>query len=101
MLRLLKKLRKNTNGAAGIEYGFLAALIAMAAIVSMQAVGIYLNTLFDGIASASDAASGEGGGNGGGNGNGNNGNGNGNGGGNGNGNNGNGNGNGGSNGGKP
>ncbi|TDI61835.1 MAG: Flp family type IVb pilin [Alphaproteobacteria bacterium] len=97
MLRLLKKLRKNTKGAAGIEYGFLAALIAMAAIVSMQAVGVSLNTLFDGIASASDAASGDGGGNGGGNGN----NGNGNGGGNGNGNNGNGNGNGGSNGGKP
>lgn len=66
MLRLLRKLRKNTKGAAGIEYGFLAALIAVAGIVSLQAVGFSLNTLFDGIASASDAASGESGGNGGG-----------------------------------
>jgi len=64
MLKLLKKLGKNNKGTAVIEYGFLAGLIAVAAIVSMQALGVSLNSIYDGIASASDAASGDGGNNG-------------------------------------
>ena len=38
------KLIKNTKGATAIEYGLIAALIAVAAIAAMQSVGNKLNT---------------------------------------------------------
>jgi pilus assembly protein Flp/PilA len=41
------KLIKNTKGATAIEYGLIAALIAVAAIAAMQSVGNKLNTTFN------------------------------------------------------
>jgi pilus assembly protein Flp/PilA len=46
MARLLK-LIKNTEGATAIEYGLIAALIAVAAIGAMQGIGSKLNTTFN------------------------------------------------------
>lgn len=42
----LKKFFKDESGATAIEYGLLVALIAIAAIVGMGAVGTNLEALF-------------------------------------------------------
>ena len=44
------KLLKNTKGATAIEYGLIAALIAVAAIAAMQGIGNKLNTTFNNVA---------------------------------------------------
>jgi pilus assembly protein Flp/PilA len=43
------RLIKNTKGATAIEYGLIAALIAVAAIAAMQSVGNKLNTTFNNV----------------------------------------------------
>jgi pilus assembly protein Flp/PilA len=43
------KLIKNSKGATAIEYGLIAALIAVAAITAMQSVGSKLNTTFNNV----------------------------------------------------
>lgn len=43
------KLLKNVKGATAIEYGLIAALIAVAAIGAMQGVGSKLNTTFNNV----------------------------------------------------
>jgi pilus assembly protein Flp/PilA len=45
-LTLLAKLLKNEDGATAIEYGLIAALIAVAAVAAMTTVGTNLTTLF-------------------------------------------------------
>jgi pilus assembly protein Flp/PilA len=50
MSRALTKLFKNENGATAIEYGLIAALIAVAAIAAFQLVGTNLSDTFHGIA---------------------------------------------------
>ena len=42
----LAELLKNEDGATAIEYGLIAALIAVAAVVAMTAVGTNLAALF-------------------------------------------------------
>ena len=44
------KLIKNQKGATAIEYGLIAALIAVAAIGAMQGIGNKLNTTFNNVA---------------------------------------------------
>jgi pilus assembly protein Flp/PilA len=46
------KLIKNNKGATAIEYGLIAALIAVAAITAMQGVGTTLNSTFSEVDSA-------------------------------------------------
>jgi pilus assembly protein Flp/PilA len=43
------KLIKNEEGATAIEYGLIAALIAVAAIGAMQGIGNRLNTTFNNV----------------------------------------------------
>jgi pilus assembly protein Flp/PilA len=43
------KLIKNNKGATAIEYGLIAALIAVAAIAAMQNIGTKLNTTFNNV----------------------------------------------------
>jgi len=43
------KLIKNNKGATAIEYGLIAALIAVAAIGAMQGIGSKLGTTFNNI----------------------------------------------------
>jgi pilus assembly protein Flp/PilA len=45
------KLIKNEKGATAIEYGLIAALIAVAAIAAMSSVGSRLSTTFNNVAS--------------------------------------------------
>ena len=45
-MKFIKKLRKNEEGATAIEYGLIAALIAVAAITAMGALGNQLSATF-------------------------------------------------------
>ena len=45
-MKMIKKLFKNEEGATAIEYGLIAALIAVAAIASMSALGDNLDNTF-------------------------------------------------------
>jgi len=40
---------KNNKGATAIEYGLIAALIAVAAIGAMQGIGTKLNSTFNNV----------------------------------------------------
>ena len=46
MTKMLNALRRNTRGATAIEYGLIAALIAVAAIAAMQGMGTQLKSTF-------------------------------------------------------
>ena len=46
------KLLKNQKGATAIEYGLIAALIAVAAIGAMQGIGTKLGTTFNNVSNA-------------------------------------------------
>jgi len=46
MFNILRRLRKNESGATAIEYGLIAALIAVAAITAMTTLGDNLTDIF-------------------------------------------------------
>ena len=46
------KLFRNEEGATAIEYGLIAALIAVAAIGAMQGIGTKLNVTFNNVSNA-------------------------------------------------
>jgi pilus assembly protein Flp/PilA len=46
------KMLKNEKGATAIEYGLIAALIAVAAIGAMQSIGTKLGTTFNNVSNA-------------------------------------------------
>lgn len=46
-MNMIKKLFKNEDGATAIEYGLIAALIAIAAIVAMGSLGNTLSNTFN------------------------------------------------------
>jgi pilus assembly protein Flp/PilA len=50
------KLIKNEKGATAIEYGLIAALIAVAAIAAMSNIGSSLSSTFSGVSSCLDSA---------------------------------------------
>ena len=50
-MKFFRKLRRNEEGATAIEYGLIAALIAVAAITAMQSLGSELNTTFNTVQS--------------------------------------------------
>ena len=58
-MKFINKLRRNEEGATAIEYGLIAALIAVAAITAMQSLGNELSTTFNKVSttmSSSNAA---------------------------------------------
>ena len=48
MIKFFKMIR-NEKGATAIEYGLIAALIAVAAIGAMQSIGTKLGTTFNNV----------------------------------------------------
>ncbi len=50
-MKFFAKLIRNEDGATAIEYGLIAALIAVAAITAMQGLGTQLNTTFTKVSS--------------------------------------------------
>ena len=55
-MRLITKLFRDEAGATAIEYGLIAALIAVAAITAFTAVGASLDGTFTGISAKLDGA---------------------------------------------
>ncbi len=51
-MKFFNKLFADEQGATAIEYGLIAALIAVAAIGAMQGLGSQLNTTFSTVASS-------------------------------------------------
>jgi pilus assembly protein Flp/PilA len=49
-MKIFRKLMRNEKGATAIEYGLIAALIAVAAITAMQGLGKQLNSTFTNVA---------------------------------------------------
>ena len=49
MAKFLLKMLSNNRGATAIEYGLLAALIAVAVIGGMKAVGTQLNSTYTNV----------------------------------------------------
>lgn len=50
MQQIIKSLANDESGATAIEYGMIAALIAVTIIASLQVVGTNLSTKFTAIA---------------------------------------------------
>jgi pilus assembly protein Flp/PilA len=48
-MKFINKLIRNEDGATAIEYGLIAALIAVAAITAMGSLGGELSSTFSGI----------------------------------------------------
>ena len=53
-MKIFRKLLKNEKGATAIEYGLIAALIAVAAIAAMQGLGTSLNATFTDVSDCLD-----------------------------------------------
>jgi pilus assembly protein Flp/PilA len=51
MLTYLKNLRNDERGVTAIEYGLIAAFIAVVIIVAVKALGTSLSTTFNSVAS--------------------------------------------------
>ncbi len=49
-MQFLKSFAADQDGATAIEYGLIAALIAVVCIVAMQTIGRNLNTTFTSVA---------------------------------------------------
>ena len=49
MLKTIMQAVRDTRGATAIEYGLIAALIAVAAITAMQGLGNKLKTTFSNV----------------------------------------------------
>ena len=50
-MQTIRKFFKNNKGATAIEYGLIAALIAVAAIAAMQGLGNKLKNTFNNVSS--------------------------------------------------
>ena len=48
-MKVIKKILKNENDATAIEYGLIAALIAVAAITAMTTLGTKLTSTFTNV----------------------------------------------------
>ena len=51
-MQYFRKMLKDTKGATAIEYGLIAALIAVAAIIAFESLGLSLVDIFTTIADA-------------------------------------------------
>jgi pilus assembly protein Flp/PilA len=48
-MKILRNLVKNSKGATAIEYGLIAALIAVAAVTAMGSLGTKISTTFNNV----------------------------------------------------
>jgi pilus assembly protein Flp/PilA len=56
MLTSFKNLLRDESGATAIEYGLIAALVSVAAIVALQNLGSSLETMFSTVSTSLDNA---------------------------------------------
>lgn len=57
-MTLVRRFIRNEEGATAIEYGLIAALVAIAAITALQSVGSQLTATFNRVATDLDTANG-------------------------------------------
>ncbi|HEX6980596.1 MAG TPA: Flp family type IVb pilin [Alphaproteobacteria bacterium] len=57
MRHLFNRLLRDESGATAIEYGLIAALVSVAAIVALQAMGTSLTNIFNVVRGELDEAS--------------------------------------------
>ena len=57
MLSLIKSLTRDQSGATAIEYGLIAALVAIAAMGGMSLLGTSLNSIFSSVGTTLQSAS--------------------------------------------
>jgi len=57
MLKTLKTFVKDESGATAIEYGLIAALVAVGLIAALTALGGSLQTIFNKVSTVLNAAS--------------------------------------------
>lgn len=50
MLKFLNSIRRDEEGATAIEYGLIAALVAIALVTALGGLGTSLDNMFDGVA---------------------------------------------------
>ncbi|MBO6505081.1 MAG: Flp family type IVb pilin [Kordiimonadaceae bacterium] len=55
MLKFMKKFRRDEEGATAIEYGLIAALVAIALITALNGLGTSLDGMFTGVSDTLDA----------------------------------------------
>ncbi|MFK4791987.1 Flp family type IVb pilin [Sphingobium sp. ZW T5_29] len=53
-MQFIRKMLKNEKGATAIEYGLIAALIAVAAIGAMSSIGTKLTNTFNNVSNNLD-----------------------------------------------
>ena len=58
MIRTLIRFAEDEDGATAIEYGLIAALVSVAAIGALTAMGNSLSTMFNTVSSALSGAAG-------------------------------------------
>lgn len=56
MINTIHNLLRDESGATAIEYGLIAALVSVAAIGALQAMGGSLNTIFSSVSDTLDSA---------------------------------------------
>ncbi len=56
MINVIRNLIKDESGATAIEYGLIAALVSVAAIGALTAMGTSLNTMFTAVSTALNGA---------------------------------------------
>ncbi len=56
MISKLRRFFKDKSGATAIEYGLIAALVSVAAVVALQTLGGSLNAMFGVVSATLDAA---------------------------------------------
>jgi pilus assembly protein Flp/PilA len=56
MFKIIRSFAKDESGATAIEYGLIAALVSVAAIGALTALGGSLNTMFSTVSSAVSGA---------------------------------------------
>jgi pilus assembly protein Flp/PilA len=56
MIKVLQDILRNETGATAIEYGLIAALVSIAAIGALTAMGSSLDTMFTSVANELETA---------------------------------------------
>ncbi len=56
MIKTIQKTLADESGATAIEYGLIAALVSVAGIVALEAMGTSLSAMFTSVASKLDGA---------------------------------------------
>jgi pilus assembly protein Flp/PilA len=56
MVSVIKRFVQDESGATAIEYGLIAALVSVAAIIALQSLGSSLNSMFTRVSSTLQTA---------------------------------------------